>query len=165
MTLYELTGELAQLLQMAEDEDIDEQVLADTMEALNLEIEDKADAYAKVMQELDADAEKLKGEIKRLSDRKRTIENNIKRMKDSLKVMMETTGETKFKTDLFSFSIANNGGKRPIEYHFTDASELPEEFRKVKYEVDSDAVRERLESGARLDFAEWGERGTSLRIK
>jgi hypothetical protein len=43
MTLYELTAEYMQLLEIAEDPDTDVQVLLDTMEGVSGEIEEKAD--------------------------------------------------------------------------------------------------------------------------
>lgn len=43
-TLYELTAEYQQLLDMARDPDVDEKALSDTMEAIGGEIEDKADS-------------------------------------------------------------------------------------------------------------------------
>lgn len=165
MTLYELTGELLELLRMAEDPEVDEQMLADTMEGIELEIEDKADAYAKVMQELESDADKLKGEIERLQTRKRTIDNNIVRIKKSLKESMEATGKTKFKTDLFSFNIAKNGGKAPLLID-VDVDELPDDMCRLERKPDTEAIREYVEkNGGKVSFAHLCERGTSLRIK
>ena len=48
-TLYELTGEFLQLMNMLEDEDCDEQCIMDTLESVEYEIEDKADGYAKII--------------------------------------------------------------------------------------------------------------------
>ena len=45
-TLYELTTQLQALLEMAEDPEIDAQVIADTMEGIEGELEVKADGYA-----------------------------------------------------------------------------------------------------------------------
>ena len=111
MTLYELTAEYQQLLDLAEDPDIPEEALADSLEALGMDIEDKADGYAKVIAQLNADAAALKAEIDRLTARKRTIERNVDRMKESLKTAMILTGKTKFKTELFSFGIQKNPPK------------------------------------------------------
>lgn len=46
--IYELTGQFLQLLDMLEDEEVDEQVIMDTLESVEYEIEDKADGYAKI---------------------------------------------------------------------------------------------------------------------
>ena len=81
MTLHELTEEFQQLLALAEDPETDEQILADTMEGLEGEIEQKADNYAIIIQELQSEAYKVKAEIDRLQLRKKSLENNIQRMK------------------------------------------------------------------------------------
>ena len=52
MRLYELTGQFLELLDMLEDEEVDEQVIMDTLESVEYEIEDKADGYAKIIKAL-----------------------------------------------------------------------------------------------------------------
>ena len=46
-TLYELTGQFKELLEMIEAEEMDLDTLRDTLEAIEGEIEYKADGYAK----------------------------------------------------------------------------------------------------------------------
>lgn len=166
MRLYELTAEYEALLEMAGDADVDEQTLADTMEAIEGEIEDKAEAYAKIIAELKGDAEKCKRESERLIDKKIAIEKNIERLKSNLKNAMEVTGKTKFKTDLFSFNIAKNGGMRSVILSVDKQSEaIPNEYRKHSWEADMPLIRKALESGKELEFATLLERGTHLSIK
>ena len=45
-SIYELTGEYLELMDMLEDEEVDEQTIIDTLEALDGEIENKADNYS-----------------------------------------------------------------------------------------------------------------------
>ena len=123
MTLYEMTGEWIALLDMLEDPDTDPQAIADTLEGLEGELEDKADNYAAVIDTLKADSAALKAEEERLRDRRKAVDNNIDRMKRSLENMMLTTGKTKFKTLRYSFGIQKNppsvvldGGTIPEEY-------------------------------------------------
>lgn len=164
--LFELTEEYMQLLEMAEDPDVDPEVLADTMEGLTGEIEDKADGYAYVIDGINADVDAIDKEIKRLRARKETLTNNADRIKSHLYNAMLTIGKRKFKTAKHSFTIAKNGGKIPVLYApDMKVEQIPLEFVKVVQEVDKDAVREYLESGKELDFARLGERGESLRIK
>lgn len=125
MTLYELTAEFRQLLEMAEEEMLDETALRDTLEAVGLEIEDKADGYAKIIQQLEADAAGVKAEIERLSQRKATFEKNAQRLKASLQEAMQATGKTKFKTALFSFGIQKN----PASAEIPDDTAVPSWFK------------------------------------
>lgn len=160
-TLYELTNEFKELLFLAETENLDEQTLADTLESLGYELEDKADGYAKVIRELEGQALILKSEIDRLNNRKKIIESNIKRMKSSLQDSMQVSGKIKFKTELFSFNIAKNGGKQALDIY----DKVPEEYSVIKHEPDKDKIRQALEEGKNLDFAILQERGESLRIR
>lgn len=164
--LFELTEEYMQLLEMAEDPDIDPEVLADTMEGLTGEIEDKADGYAYVIDSINADVDTIDKEIKRLQARKKTLTANADSIKKSLYNAMLAIGKRKLKTAKHNFTIAKNGGKIPVVYApDMKVEQIPLEFVKVVQEVDKDAVREYLESGNELDFARLGERGESLRIK
>lgn len=158
-TLYELTNEYRQLLDMMEDGEVDPYTLADTLEAIDGELEIKAENYAKIIRELDGTECMLKAEIDRLSDKKASIEKNIAAMKNALEMAMRGTGKTKFKTGLFSFNIQKNGGKRSL----TLLSTPPEEF--CKPVPDNDKIRKALESGEALSFAQLEERGESLRIR
>ena len=124
MTLYELTDDYLALLEMAEDPDIDEQALKDTMEGIEGALEIKAEGYAKIIRMLEGDAAVCDAESKRLRNKKQAIERNIDRMKKALQYSMVQTGKTKFKTALFSFGIQKNpasvvidhAGKVPASY-------------------------------------------------
>ncbi|MBR3280137.1 MAG: siphovirus Gp157 family protein [Lachnospiraceae bacterium] len=123
-TLYELTNDFRQVLDMAEDPDIDPQVIADTLEGIEGEIEDKADGYAMVIRQLEADVLTIRMEEERLARRRRLIDANIDRMKASLQAAMKTTGKTKFKTSLFSFGIQKN----PASVVIDDEAKIPLRF-------------------------------------
>ncbi len=163
MTLYEITNDYLQLMTMLEDPDLDPQTLADTMEGIEGELEVKAESYAKVMKNLEADVAGIKSEIDRLSERKKTIENNIKRMKEALQFSMETTGKTKFKTELFSFGIRNNAPAVVMDEQYIE--NIPREFIRVKEEVDKTAIKEALKAGFELEGIAHLEQSTSLTIK
>ena len=121
-SLYELTGQALVLKQMAEDSALDPQVFADTLETLELEIEEKADAYAKIIRMLEGQTAMLESEIARLTARKKALENNVERMKRNLEQSMIALDKRKFKTDLFSFHIQKNPASVDI------IGEVPEEF-------------------------------------
>lgn len=124
MKLYEITGEILELLMMAEDLELDQKMIRDTMEGLDFEFEEKAEAYAKVVKTLEMDIAGLDEEIQRMTKRKATIKNNIDRLKKSLENAMIATGKRKFKTALFGFGIQKN----PPRLNVLDESKIPEEF-------------------------------------
>lgn len=124
MKLYEITGEILELLTMAEDSELDQKMIQDTMEGLDFEFEEKAEAYAKVVKTLEMDIAGLDEEIQRMTKRKATIKNNIDRLKRSLEGAMIATGKRKFKTPLFGFGIQKN----PPSLNVLDESKIPKEF-------------------------------------
>ena len=157
-TLYELTGQFRELLELVEQGEVDSEVLADTLEGLEGEVEIKADGYAKVIKELEGKTAMLKGEIERLSNRKSAIENNIKAMKESLEMAMKTTGKVKFKTDLFSFNIQKNPARLVITGEVPSDYLIPQEPK-----VDNKTIKDLLKE-KELPFAHL-EQSESLRIR
>ena len=121
-TLYELTEQMAYLMQLLEDPDAEEQVILDTMEGIDYEIEEKAEGYAKIIRMLSGQVDAITAEVDRLTDRKKAISNNVERLKTSLEQSMILLGKKKFKTALFSFNIQKNPatvdivGKVPKKY-------------------------------------------------
>lgn len=161
MTLYELTGNALLLQQLAENQDIDEQTFLDTMESLQFEIEEKADAYAMVMNGIKGDIDAIKAEEKRLADKRRVLENRTANMKQNLENSMKTMGIQKIKTTLFNFNIQKNPASLKIE----DESKIPLKFFIPQpNKLDNAMLKEALKSGDIIEGARL-ESGESLRIK
>lgn len=98
--------------------------LEDTLEALEDAIEDKAENYAKVIRNIESQVSAIKDEEKRLSERRRSLENNITRLKETLQETMIYNDKRKIKTDLFSFNVQKN----PPSIKVTDESIVPKRF-------------------------------------
>ena len=146
--LYELTGAFLELMDMLEDEECDEQCIMDTLESVEYEIEDKADGYAKIIKSLESKVNGLSKESDRLTARKKTYENRIKWLKHNLEMCMRATGKRKFTTDLFSFNIQKNGGKRKLVVD-VDVEKVPEKYRiKQPDAIDGESIREYLKERA-----------------
>lgn len=161
--IYELTQDFLTIQEMMEDPELDPQTLADTMEAVEGELEIKAESYAKIMKNLEGDVEALENEIRRLTSRKKAIEENIKRMKVALQGMMEITGKTKFKTDLFSFGIRKNAPAVVMDE--PSIENVPERF--LKYSdptINKTAIKEAIQNGENLEGLAHLESKNSLRI-
>ena len=163
-TLYELTSDFLAVVDMAQDPDIDEQMIADTLEGIEGEIEIKADGYAKVLAELSAMTETLKTEINRLQARKKTIDANADRIKHVLEDAMRATGKTKFKTDLFSFNIQKNPASVKI-IPDVDIDSVPAEFIIwPEPAIDKKKVKDAIKNGEEFEWA-WMEQTEGLRIR
>ncbi|EAW7204205.1 siphovirus Gp157 family protein [Listeria innocua] len=105
-TLYSIQGKYQQLLNLAEQ--LDPELLKDTLESIDDELETKAENVAFVIKELEGQSLILEKETKRLAERKNTINNNVKRLKQSLFDAMITANKQKIKTDLFTLDIRKN---------------------------------------------------------
>lgn len=163
-TLYSLTAEYTQLLEMAEDPDTSPETMADTLEALSGEIEYKADGYGMVIRELSADSDKLKSEITRLKERKDAIDNNIKRMKESLQAAMIATEKRKFKTTLFTFSVQKNPASVVMDEPCIE--NIPEDYLRYKDpDIDKKRILADIKAGKDLTGIAHLVQTESLRIK
>lgn len=158
-TLYEIKADYMAVYDM---DDVDEDVWFDTLEAIQGELEVKADAYAKIIKEYEAESAKFKAEAQRLIERQRVYDNRVKRMKNAIYNAMNETGVKDIPNELFKIKIQANGGVAPLIIH--EGVEIPKEFQKVHYDIDNEKIREALKT-QQLDFAELGERGSHLVIK
>ncbi|HBV81375.1 MAG TPA: hypothetical protein DEB74_00960 [Lachnospiraceae bacterium] len=122
--LYEIVGAFKELLEMASEENMDQKLISDTLEGVEFEFEEKADGYAKVVKMLEGDVEAINNEIKRLTEKKKVIENNISGIKKNLENAMLVTGKTKFKTSLFGYGIQKN----PASVSVDDETMIPNKF-------------------------------------
>lgn len=158
-SLYELTGQMGYLHQLLEDPEAEEQVILDTMESIDFEIEEKADGYAKIIRMLNAETDAISAEIDRLTARKKALANNADRLKTSLEQAMIFLDKKKFKTTLFSFNIQKNPatvniiGKVPKKYL------IPQEPK-----VDKRAIIEYVKEHGNTKYAELTQ-SESLRIR
>lgn len=92
--LYELAEEYNELLEMMEDDSVDMEVLRDTLEGVEGEIEIKAENLAKIIKELDGTATMIETEINRLKAKKDAISNNANTTVGSVRrKRLSNTGE------------------------------------------------------------------------
>lgn len=169
MTLYDLTEELMELLQLAEDPDTDPEALQGSMESVSGLFEEKADGYAKVIRQLNAEADMVNAEIERLKAKKNSLINNADRIKKALQAAMIATDKRKFKTPFFTFSIRKNPDAVVFDC-IRDGTTIPERFMKYKKpEVDMTAIKKEIKqainSGEDLAGIAHLESSESLMIK
>ena len=160
MTIYELRDALIELENEAEHGDLDPQILRDTFEGLDGAIEDKAEAWAKMMQTLEGYEKALELEEKRLSERRNTMKKNRERMKEQLSNVLQSVGKTKFKTALFNFYF-----KRSTSTWVDETADLPEwALVPQKPKISKTVIKEHLQNGEEYEWARL-EENYSLQIK
>ncbi len=162
-SLYELTEQYEGLRMMLYDGDVEDQVIYDTLESIDAEIEEKADNYAKILREMKLNIEILKEEEYRLNIRRKRLEARSELLKNRLEENMRFIGKTSFRTALFSFNIQSNGGLQPLETGMI--SDIPMRFLIQQDPVpDNKKIREYLKEHE-VEWARLLPRGESLRIR
>ena len=143
-----------------------QELIAQWFEQLGTERDRKLDGYAALITEMTARAEIRKAEAKRLTELAAADESRARLLKDRLKWFFELHQLKTVQTNRYKLSVAKNGGKAPLILdESVPVTQLPEQFQRVSIDPDTLAIREALERGEKLGFAQLGERGTSLRIK
>lgn len=108
MKLYELTESYLNLQELLENPEVPQELITSALEQVGEELEVKAENIAKLIKTLEVDIAGFKEEEKRLSDRRKSLENRVENLKEYLDRTMKATGKTKFKGKLFSFNIQKN---------------------------------------------------------
>ena len=113
MTLYEMTAAQKELYELMTSGEIDEEVYADTLEGIGI-------------------PEKIEFEIDRLEGKRRTIENNIKRLRARLGDCLLSMDTTKYSAGTYTVYrretqqvIIDDSEKIPAEFMKTRVSETP----------------------------------------
>ena len=160
-SLFEITNEFQELYSMLTDLDADVECINDTLDALTGELEVKSAGYVAVIHQLEMEQQKAEELSKALKAKADIRKNNIKRMKDALKFAMLTTGKDKIEAGAYTIKLQNNGGKLPLQI----IGDVPDSFKRIIYEDDTELIRKHLEDGEKLDFAYLEERGKHIVIK
>ena len=157
--LYELSTGYKNIEYLLENGE-DSEELAAVLNSLGEEIEDKAENIAKLIKNYESDFNAFKEEEKRIAERRRTLENDVKRLKEYLFNNMKLTGKTKFKKGTFSFNIAKN----PASLEITNVDIISSDYKVLTETLDKKAILQDLKSGKDVQGAIL-KQGESLRIK
>jgi hypothetical protein len=98
MKLYELTNDYLALLNAIDNDEIPEEAIEDTLEAITGEIEIKADNIACLLKNLDAECKAIKAEEERLAERRKAKEKSHERIKRYLSETLQRAGLDKIET-------------------------------------------------------------------
>ena len=125
-TLYKLTDEYTDLLarlEAAEDEAETEAVWQE-MDALEDDIVEKAEAYARIMRNKQAEVEAFKAEKERLASCQKAAENVVERLKARLLSSMQRMHLTDIQTGIGKWRVQMN----PYSCQIIDEADVPAEF-------------------------------------
>jgi len=173
MTLYQIADDLRALGDLlaesaGEVTPESEAALAEFEREIETDLVAKVDAYCSLIRELEQRASVRLVESTRLRKLADADNAAAERLRERLRFVFSERGIGPMQTPRFRVRLSKNGGKAPIQFSawVAEAPErLPEEFRSPLWKVRTDAIREALEAGRHLDFANLGDRGTRLDIR
>ena len=153
---YELAAELAFLMEIDEPTDEQEQQLDNLVMALP----DKVEGCCKYLANIQPTIEGLKAEEKRLSDKRKVLENKVTRFKHYIQSSMEIAGMYDVEAGTFTVKLQQN----PKSVKVTDETLIPVDYLVTTTSLDKVALKEALKDGE-VAGATLESSGLSLRIK
>ena len=153
-SLYQLSTEYEEAAHKMLDAGYDDQTIADTLEGLSGEFNDKAESVTKFIRNLEAASAARSAEAKRLADEAKAIDKKIEGIKQYLLTSMQRTGIEKVSGQLFVISLQNN----PASVHVTDESLIPRDYWKQPEppppSLDKNLIKQAIKDGHTVPGAE-----------
>lgn len=143
MNLYEITRDALELASLLETEELTPEL--ETALVINQEqLQAKAGNYAKVIANIQSDADAIETEIKRLKAMKESKERAITRLKDAVRDAMIVSAIDKIESPLFKLALRRS---EAVEVDMVEA--LPNAYQNVKNVVTADkvAIKEAIKRG------------------
>lgn len=176
-TLFDLAAELQELIDHIEDNiDADlpdnQEVLAGMLQEASGRLETKLDGYADYLASCSQHVVTIREEITRLTKLQKYWEAKQARLKALLLYFFQTRGIVRLETEFHRFNLQDNGGVLPMTINANAkpeeiAQEYPEFVRIIPAQLvfDNDQIRQHLEAGKPLEFAQLGTRSQRVAVK
>lgn len=144
LRLYEITGQIRDLLETGWDEETGE--MSPALAQSLTEFEDKGAAVAAYALNLDAEADAIKVAIDRLTKSRRTLQARAERMREYLATNMKAAGISKIVADDRSF-VAKLELDRDESVEIDLGVVLPNGLCRIKVEPDKVAIKKAILAG------------------
>lgn len=157
ISLYELTKEYQQFLTALDDGEIPEEAIEDTLEAIKGEIEVKADNIACIIKGMEAEADALKVEADKLTERMRSKRREAERLTSYLSATLLDSGTKKVETarNKISFRKSNAVFISDVEalVRWAEMSDRTELLNYKPPEVSKTNIKKALDDGEFVPYA------------
>ena len=152
--IYEISNNIKEILDLIENEetDVSDDVIADTLEGLEGELEYKVNSWCRAIRNITYEINAVESEKVRLSNIKKAKEKEIERMKTVLFNVLSKLGYEKYKTSEYSLY-----GFKTDKLDVASIKHIPDEFKRerISYEPDKEKIRCALKNGRELSFAKF----------
>lgn len=162
-TLYELSANFRAMSDRLHDLDLDDQTIADTLEAESGDLMEKGTNVAKVFRNMEALAEQIKQAEQQMAARRKALEKRAASLKQYLHENMERAGISKIESPWFVVSIRKN----PASVVIDAESQIPAEYMReipARHEPDKQAIKSAIQCGQDVPGCHV-EQSTRLEIK
>lgn len=151
--LYEISDRYQAVLQLVEDGEMTPEQVADTLESIDGEFDDKAKACAAQVLNWQANATIIDEQIKKLQDRKKAFENKADSLKTYTLIQMQRQNRDKIETPLYTIKL--NAGKSK-SVNIIDENSVDKRFctKEVTWKIDKKAIGNLLKNGETVEGAE-----------
>lgn len=160
MNLFELTENYVKFFTEFESADEVTEEMQEMADNLNVEIEEKCDNYAKMIRNLEADAEAYKNQEKIFTDKRRSAEKKATDMKKFIEYSMQQTKQQRVKTNLFTLNIQKNTPSLEI----TSEDHIDDSYYRVERILNKRELLNDIKEGLIVDGVEI-KQTESLRIR
>ena len=124
MNLYQITTQFQHDAAKLADLDLDDATLADTLESLSGDFEEKATNTIMVSRNLGATSQAIREAAAAMLERAKAIDNRVDTLKKRVYEAMQTTGITRIECPWFVLSISNN----PPSVDVFDSLQIPQDY-------------------------------------
>ena len=152
-SLYSITEEMQSWIDKVEDNDgvVTDELLLE-LDGIEGSFEDKAEAYAAVIKTYEAEEAVLTAEIQRLTARRTSRQNNVKRLRGNLVQAMQLFGLSKHKSPRWTISLRSS-----VSAQVVDAAQLPEEYWRIERKPAISDISAALKAGQEVKGATLAE--------
>ena len=151
MSLYEVTLNYARLIEAIEMGEIPEEAIADTLEALNGDWEERADAVLSAIKNYRAECDAIRTEEKALADRRKRKERTIERLEAYLTDSIMQVGRTGYESARhcvrFTTSAAVVVTDMAALIRYAEENEVGAVRVKSEVVADKDVIKQLLKAG------------------
>ena len=164
VALYELANQHRELSKLGDSDELPEDVIRDTLEALEGTIEVKAVSVAKFSLNLDSTADAIEAAAKAMTIRAKRVRNRADAIRAYLQFNMSALGIREVSCPEFTIRLREN----PESVKISEGVDMPKEFM-VQPEPppprpDKKALKDAIKAGRHIDGV-YLERGERLEIK
>lgn len=150
-SIYTLNKDYAELSAMLEAAETEEEIQAiqDTLEMINVSIEEKLENTGKFIKNTESDITGIKAEIERLTAMKKTKENFVERLKNNVEFALKEKG-----LETLTVGTFKAGYRKSESVEIINLDVIPADFTKVEIKADKTAIKKALKAGEVVEGAE-----------